>query len=100
LKRNDIHFGQVLLLKGLKNTENIYGYENILQKWIGTYVQVKKYDEYYQSIVIVKMENGNQYSIDAEDLIDPLNIEENGEKLIIKVNSEINVTFDEDQLFL
>ena len=100
MKRSDIHFSQVLLLKELKNTENIYGYESSLQKWIGTYVQVQKYDTYYQVGVLVKTGSGGEYSIDAADLIDPLNIKEIGEKRIIKVDSEVNVTFDEDQLFL
>ena len=100
MKRSDIHFSQVLLLKELKNTENIYGYESSLQKWIGTYVQVQKYSGYYQSVVLVKTANGNEHSIDAADLIDPLNIKEDGEKRIIKVDSEINVTFDENELFL
>ena len=100
MKRDDIHFGHVLLLKGLENTENIYGYESNLQQWIGTYVQVQKYSGYYKSVVLVKTGSGGEYSIDAADLIDPLNIKEIGEKRIIKVDSEVNVTFDEDQLFL
>ena len=99
MDRSEIHHGQILLLKELKNTERLFGGEADLNKLIGTYIRVQFFDEYHPAAIIIEY-GGYNYSIHVGDLIDPLTIEEDSERRIIKVKSEINVTFDENELFL